>query len=87
MVVNTKIFQLSKREADFIKIHFAQYEKNISHTINDSVIKFDMSEYQAFVEELTNLLIAKGLDENDEPNELGIKIERLIDVFNPYYKK
>jgi len=50
-----------------------------SHTIYISPIELEI-----LFDELTYLITDAGLDKNSEPNDLGLKIEALIDVFSKY---
>jgi len=42
------------------------------------------SEREVIINYLTDLLIAEGLNDNDEPNKTGYEIENLIDIFQVY---
>jgi len=70
---------------------------NTLHLIFSDVFKFARAYNQAIVEVtlsyaqsellvsvLTDWLCEKGLTGSQEPNELGLRIEELIDLFNPY---
>lgn len=46
------------------------------------VVRADREEIRAFLDELGNLLLEHGLRPDDEPNEVGLRIEDLIDRFN-----
>lgn len=46
-------------------------------------ISFNLIDLEVLADELSDLLIKKGLKETDEPNAFGLKIEELIDKFNP----
>lgn len=47
-------------------------------------VELSPDDVECIAEALTDLLCAKGLDERDEPNSLGHRVEALIDLFNPY---
>ena len=42
------------------------------------------NEAEKIVDELSDLLVEYGLKKDEEPNDLGVLIEHLIDIFNPY---
>lgn len=48
--------------------------------------RFTLSQYQreAITAVLSDAFVSKGLDNPDEPNDLGVQIEELIDLLNPY---
>ena len=48
------------------------------------IISFTRIEVELIVDFLSNFLTRDGLKANDEPNPLGVYIEQLIDIFNPY---
>lgn len=48
---------------------------------NYSVIDFSDSELEITLDELTFLFTLKGLEKNGEPNNFGVHIESLIDIF------
>ena len=50
-------------------------------------VTFSRNDVLILLDELSNLLIEKGLNEDDEPNSLGIKIESLIDIFSIVYEE
>jgi hypothetical protein len=55
-------------------------DKQLEIIINDNIAEI-------LLDKLSNLLIEKGLNKNDEPNQFGIYIESLIDkVSREYYK-
>lgn len=47
-----------------------------------SLIKLTSQEAETLVDALTYALTDIGLDETSEPNEIGLKIEKLIDQFS-----
>ncbi len=49
--------------------------------------EFSESEIQSVIDILTFALTEVGLDKNSEPNDLGIKIEALIDSFSVHLYK
>lgn len=51
---------------------------------NSLKIQFEKEEMEKITDELSSLLTKKGLGPNDEPNHLGIYIDELIGLFNPY---
>ncbi|NGX35093.1 MAG: hypothetical protein K1060chlam1_01461 [Candidatus Anoxychlamydiales bacterium] len=57
------------------------FEKS-SKIKNDIVLKINKNDVKNILEELGNIFILRGLNDNDEPNETGYYIEKLIDLFN-----
>ncbi len=48
---------------------------------NKLSISFSSKEISMILDELTLLFTSKGLKKNDEPNDFGLLIEELIDIF------
>lgn len=42
----------------------------------------DKQYFEKLLDEISNVLIEKGMDDNDEPNELGFQIEEVIDILS-----
>lgn len=57
--------------------------KSISSSRIENRCSVDLNEeeIEKILDELTNAFISQGIDQTYEPNEYGLKIERLIDVF------
>ncbi|HLY68207.1 MAG TPA: hypothetical protein VKR53_00680 [Puia sp.] len=55
---------------------------NKEKNINSSSLQLTQEEAEAVLDELTFLFTLKGVDENSEPNKLGLFIEELIDIFS-----
>ncbi len=49
---------------------------------NKCSVDFNDEEIEKILDELTNAFVSRGIDQTYEPNEYGLQIERLIDVFN-----
>jgi hypothetical protein len=47
-------------------------------------INLSDSENEVLMNTLSDILTDKGLQKNYEPNELGLYVEELIGIFNPY---
>ncbi len=50
--------------------------------VDSQKIYLSIEELTYIVDTLGDLFVKLGLNENDEPNELGLKIENLLDTFN-----
>ncbi|MDF1780221.1 MAG: hypothetical protein P1U67_02885 [Alcanivoracaceae bacterium] len=46
------------------------------------VVDLSNDETESIIDTLSDFLMNSGLDENGEPNVLGLQIEALIDIFN-----
>lgn len=57
----------------------------IEESTNVNIIKGDDAFFENLLDHLSNYLIQNGLDENDEPNSIGIEIEELIDKVSEVY--
>ncbi len=56
---------------------------NVSFEIHKyGVLVIDQDDKRNIIQVLANEFCEKGLKENDEPNELGLEIEELIDIVN-----
>ena len=70
---NKKLIEILHNSIDFEK----------SSKINNVIIlKIKKKDVKNILEELGNIFILRGLNDNDEPNEIGYYIEKLIDLFN-----
>ena len=47
--------------------------------------KLSKNEIENILDELSDLFVKKGLNDNDSPNEFGLFIEKLIDKFSRVY--
>ena len=87
MTTNYKTFYLTKEEYKFLKRYIIKLKFSkikFSYTKNVYLLELNPIEQSSLIDDLTNTLVSTGLDEEDEPNKIGSKIENLIDVFNPY---
>jgi hypothetical protein len=80
--MSMEIIELKKQELDLLVKH--SLIENL-HTTTQQGNKILLSEtkyyFESLLEKLSNLLIKEGIDsKTDEPNELGLKIETLIDI-------
>ncbi|MBU0456497.1 MAG: hypothetical protein ABIH77_02195 [Pseudomonadota bacterium] len=80
-----KEFFLTQAEVDFFIKHFPKHKKYLV-SFDDGVMQLNHEDQKKIVNDLVEYLISNGLDANDEPNAIGIQIEHLIDIFNPYKK-
>lgn len=71
-----------KKLVEIIKLDISLIEKE---SINVNVIKGDDSFFENILDNLSNYLLQYGLDEKDEPNSIGIKLEQLIDKVSKVY--
>jgi len=46
------------------------------------VLELSEEESETITDSLSDHLMTSGLDENEEPNAVGLQVEKLIDVFN-----
>jgi len=67
---------------EVIKVDDSIIEKK---SINVNIIKGDDEFFENMLDNLSNYLLQYGLDENDESNSIGIKIEQLIDKVSEVY--
>lgn len=67
---------LDKRQADFLNFYVPKY------LFKEGANFYTDKEVWTIFEELTNLFVELGLDDNDEPTKLGLFIEDLTDIFN-----
>ncbi len=87
------IYEIKKTDFDFLINNFQN--KNLIEILNNSIdfeksskiknvifLKINENDVKNLLEELGNILILRGLNDNDEPNEDGYYIEKLIDLFN-----
>jgi hypothetical protein len=49
---------------------------------NSSTLDLNEEEIEKILDELTTAFVSKGVDQTYEPNEYGLQIERLIDIFS-----
>lgn len=66
------------------KAESATFDKAIRNKSKSVYYEIELSNEQSsrLVDLLSDLLVEKGLDDNGEPNSLGLQIESIIDVFN-----
>ena len=78
---------LKKKDIEFILENFSdQYLINIIKSSKEIDGKYYLSLSKDMIDRLldslSDLLVEKGLQKDDEPNQIGFKIESLIDVLN-----
>ena len=88
MVETLKTFKLTEEDKEFLLQHFPgfNFQDKLMRHQDLYVVKITREEQKLLVDQLSDLLTSIGLDANDEPNEIGLEIEHLIDIFNPYTK-
>ncbi len=76
---------ISSYDLDFLRDNFKKisFFKNLFKTNNENNL-FDLSEREVeeVLDELSELLVQKGVNIDGELNVIGLKIEMLIDQFN-----
>ena len=75
--VKSEQFSVILKEAESATFDDAIKKKSVYYEIE---LSHDQS--SRLVDLLSDLLVEKGLDDNGEPNSLGLQIESIIDVFN-----
>ena len=68
----------------FIKLKESSSKLKNSHKTNTFSISVSQKDKEKITIQLGNVLAEKGLDPDSEPNEFGLMIEELIDIFSPY---
>lgn len=85
-MLRTKEFLLTDIDAKFIAKYIAGFD--ISGKIHNKnahfVLQLTEIEQDNLVNLLDDLFVSAGLNDNDEPNAIGLQVEHLIDIFNPY---
>lgn len=72
--------KVSKSDAELLeKLAFLKVEKQA----NEFFIVGTKEFYSRLLDKLSDKLSEVGFNKNDEPNEIGLKIEDLIDKFTP----
>jgi hypothetical protein len=61
-----------------------EYQAKGQYSTDTYQVLLDQFQLEALTDELTDLLVKTGLNENDEPTSIGLYIESLINIFNPY---
>ena len=86
MINNTKTFYLKEHEWRFIVEHCPNVclNNNLSRQNNTILLALSVAEQEKLIDDLLDLFVSIGLGDDDEPNKIGLHIESLIDVFNPY---
>jgi hypothetical protein len=69
-IINENIKTIPK-SINLLKLNDLKYQMDLN---------LDDADY--LLDKLSDLLIEKGLNSNDEPNSLGLKIESIIDIVN-----
>jgi len=78
-----EIIPINKNDLEFIKKLYPYFSVLIKN--NNIYLKLSRSEMEKLLEKLSTKLIKEGLKLDDEPNEIGIHIESLIDLFSRYF--
>lgn len=86
MISGIKKFYLKEHEWKLILEHCSSLclDKKMTRENNTIVLTLDTSEQTCIVDKLLDLFVSIGLEKNYEPNKIGLQIESLIDIFNPY---
>lgn len=88
MADKVKLFRIKDKDVQFIRRYVPEFkldQKLSRSSDNDYVLALTKEEQNNLVNhKLSDLFCSIGLEENDEPNEMGLYIESLIDIFNPY---
>ena len=73
--LNIKNISISDKIENLLKLRIS------IHDNSDYLIDFSELEIEIILDELTFLFTLKGIEKNGEPNEFGIYIENIIDIF------
>lgn len=81
------LLNMLKKEELIKKIRCCKENKIFKNNYftNAYFVDFYAEEVKILLDELSDNLINRGLDKNSEPNQLGLQIERLIDVFSDVF--
>ena len=62
--------------------------KKVKQEGQDYIVSLDSTEIEKILDKLSDILVEKGLKDDDSPNDYGTFIEKLIDIFsNKYYNE
>lgn len=77
---NSKIEELASLLGDVVANELA----SVRYDICDSIIQYDVSDElrESVLDDLTEVLMSKGLDSYGNVNSIGLVIEQYIDLFN-----
>lgn len=86
MISSTKTFYLKKHEWEFISKYCINLQLNNKLLRENSsfILALDTLEQEKLNDHLIDLFVSIGLKDDCEPNSIGLQIEGLIDIFNPY---
>ena len=79
--MSTAIIELKKQEFDLLVNYSLVDNLPTTQQGNKILLSETQCYFESLLEKLSSILISEGIDsQTDEPNELGLKIETLIDI-------
>jgi hypothetical protein len=70
-IINYNMIKITQEQKEFLK-----------NELGIETIPEEKAKIEKLLSQLAELLSAKGLQENSEPNDYGLKIEELIGIFS-----
>ena len=68
--------RFTNRELELIELCFSNHIEKVE--------TFSLKEKQKLIEAVSDYFIRYGLKKNDEPNQLGLELEQLLDKLNTF---